>query len=143
MLQKIKGEESTYKEVLSQFERWYQCDKFDEKWIIDNLHNLVVNFDVPIQLFMIEDNLLRDLPKFPRKIFDIISKLIISSKQRLFVSNKSFVEELVKYIFENDFPEDNKLKLDKDVFINKYLENCEGWQVDMETEKLSRYLETK
>lgn len=142
LLQKIKGEESTYTEVLSQFERWYQCNQFNEKWIIDNLHNLVVNFDVPIQLFMIEDNLLRDLPKFPRKIFDIISKLIISSKQRLFVSNKSFVEELVKYIFENDFPEDNKLKLDKDVFINKYLENCEGWQVDMETEKLSRYLET-
>ena len=142
MLQEIKGEESKYTEVLSQFERWYQCNQFDEKWVIDNLHNLVVSHNVPIQLFMIEDNLLRDLPKFPRKIFDIISRLIISSKQRLFVSNKSFVEELVKYIFENDFPEDNKLKLDKDVFINKYLENCEGWQVGMETEKLSRYLET-
>lgn len=143
LLQKIKGEENTYTEVLSQFERWYQCNQFDEKWIIDNLHNLVIKHNVPIQLFMIEDNLLRDLPKFPRKIFDIISKLIISSKQRLFVSNKSFVEELVRYIFENDFPEDNKLKLDKDAFINKYLENCEAWQVDMETEKLSRYLETK
>lgn len=143
LLQEIKGEESKYTEVLSQFERWYQCNQFDEKWVIDNLHNLVVSHNVPIQLFMIEDNLLRDLPKFPRKIFDIISRLIISSKQRLFLSNKLFIEELIKYIFENDFPEDNKLKLDKDVFINKYLENCEGWQVDMETEKLSRYLEPK
>ena len=143
LLQKIKGEESTYTEVLSQFERWYQCNQFDEQWVIDNLHNLVVSHNVPIQLFMIEDNLLRDLPKFPRKIFDIISKLIISSKQRLFISNKSFIEELVKYIFENDFTDDPKLKSDKDAFIDKYLANCEGWQVDVETEKLSKYIETK
>ena len=143
LLQEIKGKEIKYTEVLSQFERWYQCNQFDEQWVIDNLHNLVVGHNVPIQLFMIEDNLLRDLPKFPRKIFDIVSKLIISSKQRLFISNKSFIEELVKYIFENDFTDDPKLKSDKDAFIDKYLANCEGWQVDMETEKLSRYLETK
>ena len=143
LLQEIKGKEIKYTEVLSQFERWYQCNQFDEQWVIDNLHNLIVSHNVPIQLFMIEDNLLRDLPKFPRKIFDIISKLIISSKQRLFISNKSFIEELVKYIFENDFTDDPKLKSDKDAFINKYLANCEGWQVDVETEKLSKYIETK
>ncbi|MBR1605605.1 MAG: hypothetical protein IJ660_05820 [Alphaproteobacteria bacterium] len=143
LLQYVKGKEAKYKEVLSQFERWYQCNQFDPEWIITRMHGLVVDYDIPIQLFMIEDNLLRDLPCFPRKVFNIISKLICSGQQRLFISNKTFVENIVQYIHEHDFPDDPKLKSDKDVFINKYLENYEGWQVSIETERLSKYLEIK
>lgn len=143
LLQKIKGKEAEYKEVLSQFERWYQCNQFDPEWIIIWMHSLVVDYDIPIQLFMIEDNLLRDLPNFSRKVFDIVAKIICSKQQRFFVSNKAFIENVLQYIYEKDFPDDPKLKSDKDVFINKYLENCEGWQVDTEAEKLSKYLETK
>ncbi len=140
-MQRIKGNEAEYKEVLSQFERWYQCDQFDAEWIINQIHNLVMNYDVPIQLFMIKDNLLRDLPKFPRKIFDIVSVLVCSRQQRLFISDEGLVENIIKYIHENDFPDDPTLKSDKDVFINKYLENCEGWQVEAESEKLIKYME--
>lgn len=141
LLQKIKGKEFKYKEVLSQFERWYQCDQFDTEWAINQLHKLVIDYGISFQLFLIEENLLRDLPKFPRKIFDIVSKLICSRQQRLYISSKDFIENIVKYIHDNDFSDDSRLKSDKDKFINKYLENCEGWQVDTETEKLSKYLE--
>lgn len=143
LLLKIKGSESKYKDVLSQFERWYQCNQFDEEWIVDNLHNIVINHNVPIHLFMIEDNLLRDLPKFPRKVFDIITKIICSKGQRFYISNKAFVEYVVQYIYENDFPDDSTLKTDKDTFINHYLEKCDPWQLDVETKKLSKYLEVK
>lgn len=143
LLQYVKGKEVKYKEVLSQFERWYQCNQFDPEWTITQMHNLVVDYDIPIQLFMIEDKLLRDLPCFPRKVFDIVAKIICSKQQRLFISNKALIENILQYICENDFPDDSKLKSDKDAFINKYLENCDGWQVDTEAEKLSKYLETK
>ena len=142
-IKRIEGKEQNYINVLSQFERWYQCKKFDKDWVLEQLYNLVVNKGIPMHLFMLEEQLLKDLPLYTRKVFDIVKTLFFSRQEHPFYSRTDLIENIIKYIYENNFPQDPSLKSDKDIFINDYLENCEAWKIDNELKKFSKYLEKR
>lgn len=78
---------------------------------------------------------------YTRKVFDIVKTLFFSKQEYPFYSRTNLVKNMIKYISENNFPQDSSLKSDKDIFINDYLESCEAWKIDNEFEKFSKYLE--
>jgi hypothetical protein len=135
---KIKNNESQYVKELEQFECWYMCRKFDRKWAIEQMHNLVVNHNINMRRYMIEETLLEDLPTYTRQTFDIVRKLSIGTIGIRDCSKNNIIEETVKYIKENTF--DKALKTDKDTFINEFLEK-RAYDAPEWAEKLQPYLE--
>ncbi|MDR3195959.1 MAG: hypothetical protein LBT58_04205 [Endomicrobium sp.] len=136
---KIESNESRYVKELEQFEWWYRCRKFDRKWAIEQMHNLVVNHNINMRRYMIEETLLEDLPTYTRQTFDIVKKLSIGTMEMHDYSKNNIIEETVKYIKENKF-DDEALKTDKDTFINEFLEK-RAYDAQEWTEKLQPYLE--
>lgn len=143
-IEKIKDHRADYKKVLVEFERWYQCGRFkDGGWGINQLHSLVIDDELKLTMscFMLEDNLLEDLPQSPRKVFDIISRLVLRGDRSDTFSRNDIVEKTLEFIKNNDFPDDMLLKSDKDSFINKMLEQSEAWELEQKEDKFNRYLE--
>ena len=91
--------------------------------------------------FMLEDNLLQDLPQYPRKVFDIISRLVLRGDRSDTFSKNDIVEKTLEFIKNNDSLEDVSLKTDKDSFINKMLEQSEVWELEQKEEKFNKLLE--
>lgn len=145
-IEKIKDHRADYKKVLVEFERWYQCGRFkDGGWGINQLHSLVMDDELKLTMscFMLEDNLLEDLPQSPRKVFDIISRLVLRGDRSDTFSRNDIVEKTLEFIKNNDFPDDMLLKSDKDSFINKMLEQSEAWELEQKEESFNRYLENR
>lgn len=141
----IRAHKIDYKKVLVEFERWYQCGRFaSDGWAINQLHKLIIDDDLNIKMscFMLEDNLLKDLPRYTRQVFDIISRLVLRSDRSDSFSRNDILGKTLEYIKNNEFPMDASLKGDKDIFINKLLENAEVWEVEQKTEQFSKYLES-
>ena len=143
-IEKIKDHRADYKKVLVEFERWYQCGRFkDGGWGINQLHSLVMDDELKLTMsgFMLEVNLLEDMPQSPRKVFDIISRLVLRGDRSDTFSRNDIVEKTLEFIKNNDFPDDILLKSDKDSFINKMLEQSEAWELEQKEDKFNRYLE--
>ena len=141
---KIKDQRMNYKKVLVEFECWYQCGRFKEDgWAINQLHSLVMDDELKLTMscFMLEDNLLQDLPQYPRKVFDIISRLVLRGDRSDTFSKNDIVEKTLEFIKNNDSLEDVSLKTDKDSFINKMLEQSEVWELEQKEEKFNKLLE--
>ncbi|GEM_PF-6478081 len=143
-IEKIKDHRTDYKKVLVEFERWYQCGRFkDGGWAINQLHILVMDDELKLTMscFMLEDNLLEDLQQYPRKVFDIISRLVLRGDRSDTFSKNDIVEKTLEFIKNNDFPDDILLKSDKDSFINKMLEQSEAWELEQKEKLYRKYLE--
>lgn len=144
-IEKIKDHRSDYRKVLVEFERWYQCGRFKEGgWAINQLHSLVMDDDLKLTMscFMLEDNLLQELPQYPRKVFDVISRLVLRGDRSDTFSKNDIVEKTLEFIKNNDSLEDMSLKTDKDSFINKMLEQSEVWELEQKEKLYRKYLET-
>lgn len=145
-IDRIQGCKLNYIKVLTEFERWYQCGRFtDNGWAINQLYALVTDDELKIKMscFMLEDNLLKDLPFYPNLVFNIVSRLIIRGDRSDTFSRNNLLERVLEYIKDNDFPAYPTLKGEKDDFINKLLEQSEEWEVEQKTQQFSKYLERR
>jgi len=143
-IEKIKDHKADYKKVLVEFERWYQCGRFKEHgWAINQLHSLVMDDELNLSMacFMLEDNLLQELPQYPRKVFDIISRLVLRGDRSDTYSRNDIVVKTLDFIKNHEFTEDMSLKSDKDSFINKMLEQSEAWEAEQKEKLYRKYLE--
>jgi len=132
LLKNIKGNEKNYKDTLEEFGLWYGNEIFDREWVVDQLHKLIINFKIRINVFYIKKSLMQDLPNYTKKIFEIVREMALSEYS---VQTHYLVEPIVKYITE-DSNEDKTLKSEKNDFINKFLESVkydvEGWARKLE-----------
>jgi hypothetical protein len=122
-------------ETLEQFQSWYSCKRFERKWAIEQIHNLIVNHKVYMDMDLMEEALLEDLPNYTRKVFEIVKTL--SMNNEYFDFGTQIIIEVVKYIKNNS--NDSKLKKEKDDFINKFSEKSHDGPAWID--KLQEYLE--
>lgn len=145
-IEHIKGKESDYKDVLKEFERWYQCGKFTkENWALKQLHRLVTddNLNISMSNFMLEEILSTDLTENPRLVFDIVSRLTFRGTRFDSFRKNGIIEQTLEYIKNHDFPEDETLKSEKDNFISKLLQHAKPWELDDASARFEKYREDK
>lgn len=145
-IEHIKGKESDYKDVLKEFERWYQCGKFTKgNWGLKHLHRLVADDNLKISMsnFMLEEILVTDLSENPRLVFDIVSRLAFRGARFDSFRRNGLIEQTLEYIKNHDFPEDETLKSEKDNFISKLLQNADSWELDDASTRFEKYREDR
>lgn len=145
-IEHIKGKESDYKDVLKEFERWYQCGKFTKgNWGLKHLHRLVADDNLKISMsnFMLEEILVTDLSENPRLVFDIVSRLAFRGARFDSFRRNGLIEQTLEYIKNHDFPEDETLKSEKDDFISKLLQNADSWELDDASARFEKYREDR
>ena len=145
-IEHVKGKKSDYKDVLKEFERWYQCGKFTkENWALKQLHRLVTddNLNISMSNFMLEEILVTDLSENPRLVFDIVSRLVFRGTRFDSFRRNGIIEQTLEYIKNHEFPEDNTLKSEKDNFISKLLQNAKPWELDDASARFEKYREDK
>jgi hypothetical protein len=121
--------------TLEQFQSWYSCKRFERKWAIEQIHNLIVNHKICMDMGLMKEVLLEDLPNYTRKVFEIVKTL--SMNNEYFDFETQIITEVVKYI--KNSPNDSELKKEKDDFINKFSEMSHDGPVWID--KLQKYLE--
>jgi hypothetical protein len=141
---RLKNAKKTLKEfqlnnaqVLKWFQSWYICKHFEKEWAISQIHDLIVKKEISMDICMIEEVLLEDLPKYTRKVFEIIR--VLSANDEYLSFHLQPIIEVVKYIKDNKFENDSKLKEEKDDFINKLSEISHNGYVSFD--ELKEYLE--
>ncbi|MDR1452504.1 MAG: hypothetical protein LBJ25_00805 [Candidatus Margulisbacteria bacterium] len=139
VLDKFKDMKHDNEAMFENFQWWYESGKFDRKWAIKQLHNLVTKRKIKMEGYMLKDALLTDLQNHTRLVFEIVRELS-SSRAGLLVPPDNIIVEIMKYIKENTFTKDQALKTDKDTFINEFLRNRPSYDIDWET-KLKPYLD--
>lgn len=145
-IEHIKGKEANYKDVLKEFERWYQCGKFTkENWALKQLHRLVTDDKLNISMsnFMLEEILCTDLAENPRRVFDVVSRLTFRGTRFDSFKRSGIIEQTLEYIKNHEFPEDKTLKSEKDNFISKLLQNAKPWELDDASARFEKYREDR
>ncbi|MCA6072579.1 MAG: hypothetical protein LE178_03465 [Endomicrobium sp.] len=122
--------------TLEQFQLWYSCKRFEREWAIEQIHNLIVNHKICMDMALIKEVLLEDLPNYTRKVFEIVKTLSMNNEYFDF-EPQIIITEVVKYI--KNSPNDSELKKEKDDFINKFSERSHDGPVWID--KLQKYLE--
>jgi hypothetical protein len=83
------------------------------------------------------------LPDFTRQIFEIVKGIadVYIEKNMYFLSDDlDLIKQVVKYIKEHKFENDEELKMEKDGFINKLCENDDTIEHEL-SNALLKYLE--
>jgi hypothetical protein len=137
---KIVNKERENSDILKEFQWWYCCKRFDREWAINQIQKLIVKYKCDIEILMIEEVLLEDLPIFTRKVFEIIRALTMKDKKYPYSETK-VLKETIKYIKESN-TSDSTLKKEKNDFINKLAEirSDDGLKL---FDELKEYLELK
>ena len=145
-IEHVKGKKSDYKDVLKEFERWYQCGKFTkENWALKQLHRLVTddNLNISMSNFMLEEILVTDLSENPRLVFDIVSRLAFRGTRFDSFRRNGIIERTLEHIKNHDFPGDKTLKSEKDNLISKLLQNAKPWELDDASARFEKYREDR
>ena len=111
----IRGCEKEHSIELKQFMWWYKSNRFEQPWAINQLHDIIIKYEIQPDWFLVYEQLLTDIEKYTDKVWEIVNKSI--DKNYAFDSQlQEFVKKSVKYIKEYG---NEDLKKDKDRLINE------------------------